>query len=50
VELWGGGVSVNEVAARANTISYELLCNVKRVRKVHASTQSLLNGTQTTAA
>lgn len=35
VELWGCGVNVNEVAARANTISYELLCNVKRVRKIH---------------
>jgi alanine racemase len=49
VELWGHGVHINEVAARANTISYELLCNVKRVRKVYASTQSLLNGAATTA-
>jgi len=32
VELWGETVSVDEVAARAGTISYELLCNVKRVR------------------
>lgn len=32
VELWGEQVSVDEVAARAGTISYELLCNVKRVR------------------
>ncbi|MCB1957447.1 MAG: alanine racemase [Rhodocyclaceae bacterium] len=31
VELWGGAVSVNEVAAVAGTIAYELLCNVKRV-------------------
>lgn len=31
VELWGRQVSVNEVARRAGTISYELLCNVKRV-------------------
>ncbi len=31
VELWGETVSVDEVAARAGTISYELLCNVKRV-------------------
>lgn len=30
VELWGDTVSVNEVAAQAGTISYELLCNVKR--------------------
>jgi alanine racemase len=34
VELWGSQVSVNEVARRAGTISYELLCNVKRVPKV----------------
>lgn len=32
VELWGEQVPVDEVAARAGTISYELLCNVKRVR------------------
>lgn len=31
VELWGSRVSVNTVAQRANTIAYELLCNVKRV-------------------
>ncbi|WP_440026420.1 alanine racemase [Chromobacterium amazonense] len=30
VELWGDGVSVNEVAAHAGTIGYEPLCNVKR--------------------
>lgn len=30
VELWGDTVSVNEVAAQAGTIAYELLCNVKR--------------------
>lgn len=30
VELWGEQVSVNAVAAHAGTISYELLCNVKR--------------------
>ncbi len=32
VELWGDNVSVNDVAAMAGTISYELLCNVKRAR------------------
>jgi alanine racemase len=32
VELWGDQVSIDEVAARAGTISYQLLCNVKRVR------------------
>jgi alanine racemase len=31
VELWGRCVDINEVAQRANTIAYELLCNVKRV-------------------
>lgn len=31
VELWGAQVPVNTVAARAGTIAYELLCNVKRV-------------------
>lgn len=31
VELWGPKVSVNDVAAHARTIAYELLCNVKRV-------------------
>jgi alanine racemase len=32
VELWGREVPVNRVASAAGTISYELLCNVKRVR------------------
>ena len=35
VELWGSQVSVNDVAAAAGTIAYELLCNVKRVRRVY---------------
>lgn len=35
VQLWGDQVSVNEVAAAANTIAYELLCNVKRVPFVY---------------
>ena len=30
VELWGDNISVNEVAAHAGTIGYEVLCNVKR--------------------
>lgn len=30
VELWGDIVNINEIAAAAGTISYELLCNVKR--------------------
>ena len=33
VELWGRQVSVNQVAAAAGTIAYELLCHVKRVRR-----------------
>lgn len=35
VELWGKQVSVNEVASAAGTLSYELLCNVKRVPRVY---------------
>lgn len=35
VELWGGDVDVNEVAAQAGTIAYELLCNVKRAKFVY---------------
>ncbi|HMM76920.1 MAG TPA: alanine racemase [Gammaproteobacteria bacterium] len=31
VELWGGSVGVAEVAAHAGMLSYELLCNLKRV-------------------
>jgi alanine racemase len=33
VELWGRDVPVSEVAARAGTIAYELLCNAKRAPK-----------------
>jgi alanine racemase len=35
VELWGSQVSVGEVARRSGTIPYELVCNVKRVRRVY---------------
>ena len=35
VELWGDIVSVNEVAQKAGTIAYELLCNVKRAKFVY---------------
>ncbi|SDS61921.1 alanine racemase [Pseudomonas oryzae] len=31
VELWGKQVPVNEVAQRAGTIPYQILCNLKRV-------------------
>lgn len=33
VELWGNQVDINVIAQAAGTISYELLCNVKRVPK-----------------
>lgn len=33
VELWGRDVSVDDVAAQAGTIAYELLCNAKRAPK-----------------
>ncbi|EGV35852.1 alanine racemase [Neisseria weaveri] len=32
VELWGDTVNINEVAAAAGTIAYEILCNVKRAK------------------
>jgi len=35
VELWGKQIDVNVVARHAGTISYELLCNVKRVPRVY---------------
>lgn len=35
VELWGRNVDINRVASAANTIAYELLCNVKRVPRVY---------------
>lgn len=40
VELWGARVAVNTVAARAGTIAYELLCNVKRVPLVYREAAS----------
>ena len=35
VELWGKQIDINMIARAAGTISYELLCNVKRVPKVY---------------
>ncbi|MEI2416484.1 alanine racemase [Orrella sp. JC864] len=35
VELWGAAVPVGAVAQAAGTIPYELLCNVKRVRRIY---------------
>lgn len=38
VELWGGNISVNEVAANSDTIPYELLCGLtNRVKKDYVS-------------
>jgi len=37
VELWGDQVLVSEVASRAGTIAYELLCNVKRVNFLYSN-------------
>lgn len=39
VEFWGRGIDINEVATRAGTISYEMLCNVKRVQKTYVESQ-----------
>lgn len=35
VECWGSTVDINDVAQKAGTISYELLCNLKRVPKIY---------------
>ncbi|XXQ68024.1 alanine racemase [Neisseriaceae bacterium B1] len=35
VELFGDVVNVNEVAAAAGTIAYEVLCNIKRAKRVY---------------
>jgi alanine racemase len=35
VELWGPQIDINTVAQCANTIAYELLCNVKRVQRIY---------------
>lgn len=39
VELWGSQVDVSMVARAAGTVSYELLCGVKRVPLVYQSSQ-----------
>ncbi len=38
VECWGRQIDINTVAKLAGTISYELLCNVKRVPIVYSTT------------
>lgn len=35
VELWGDLVNVHEIAVTAGTISYELLCNLKRAKIIY---------------
>lgn len=35
VELWGDTIHINEVAAAAGTIAYEILCNVKRAHFIY---------------
>ena len=37
VECWGKQIDVNQIAQQAGTISYELLCNVKRVPRVYTN-------------
>lgn len=47
VELWGPAVAVAEVAQRAGMLSYELLCNVKRVPLEYVATTAALVDTGT---
>lgn len=35
VELWGDSIAASEVAAAAGTITYEILCNVKRAKFIY---------------
>ena len=36
VELWGRNVLVSDVAARAGTIAYQILCNLRRVPRLYS--------------
>jgi alanine racemase len=36
VELWGRNVPVGEVASRAGTIAYQILCNLRRVPRLYS--------------
>ncbi|MNZ22718.1 Alanine racemase [compost metagenome] len=36
VELWGQHVPINEIAQRAGTIPYQILCNLKRVSRQYS--------------
>lgn len=35
VELFGDVIKVNEIAQAANTIAYEILCNIKRAKRIY---------------
>lgn len=37
IELFGDIINVNEVAKAAGTIAYEIVCNIKRARKIYLS-------------
>jgi len=45
VELWGDWVKVSDVAGRAGTIAYELLCNVKRAKFEYSDNDQVLGNT-----
>ena len=36
VELWGKNILTSEVAAQADTIPYQIFCNLKRVARVYS--------------
>jgi alanine racemase len=36
VELWGNNVYASDVALRAETIAYELFCNLRRVERLYS--------------
>ncbi|WP_327391574.1 alanine racemase C-terminal domain-containing protein, partial [Pseudomonas coronafaciens] len=36
VELWGKGVLASEVAAQAETIPYQIFCNLRRVPRIYS--------------
>ena len=36
VELWGPNVLASDVAQQAETIAYELFCNLRRVERVYS--------------
>ena len=40
VELWGPQVSINDIAQQAETIPYQLYCNLKRVSRTYSDSVS----------